>query len=303
MFIVLISIMVSQITFGVTKEELATITEAQEAAINDIQVKYEWIVDPPVSVDKASANMIVQKNGRKSVFWAAKRPFGDKSLHVEQAEVFNGIDSWKTESKQAYNGTAGKHLRGNDKKGIAENRGTVTKSKRFILPPELTPFAFTLERFREDFESISKLLKSDQSKLNTEKQKIGDFEVIEADFCFPGEEHSPFLKIFFSEKHNYAPVKFIYMNGSKSTVTLEVNRLKEVSEGLWFPVEGRITDAKKENWSNVYKASDVKVNQNLPDEFFDFEFPPDTKVKDEITGKTYTIKPTQEQVGQTLNGK
>lgn len=87
----------------------------------------------------------------------------------------------------------------------------------------------------------------------------------------------------------------------KASPIFDVNSLQEVQKGLWFPSSGLITSSDPNYRINGFCAiGKILVNQGLKDKDFDIKFPPGTTVIDEITGKMYTIKPTQEQVDKSL---
>ena len=83
---------------------------------------------------------------------------------------------------------------------------------------------------------------------------------------------------------------------------VDVNSLEEVSKGLWFPSAGALKSAGS-NLTNIYRATNIVVNQGLTDEHFNMEFPPGTKVRDEIAGVTYVIQPSEQQFDDWLENE
>jgi len=81
---------------------------------------------------------------------------------------------------------------------------------------------------------------------------------------------------------------------------IDIHSLQEVQKGLWFPSTGFTKSTNNKRINGFRALGKILVNQGLKDEDFDIEFPPGTRVADEITGKSYTIKPTQQQVDQSL---
>lgn len=280
---------------AISTDELSHICEAYESAIFDIQVEYQWSVDPLISAEKASRDMMVVLGPTES-FWATKRPFTEYSLSTQKIKVTDGVDEWTSSKKQCYNGKRGKYLSSHNKFGTVKYSGTITKSKRFMTHKNLSPFGFTLERFRDDRDDpVSKLLKGkERVVLNTELQKINNFKTISATFFFTYEKKEfAYLKLYFSPEHDYTLVKIEYLKKQKPDLSIEVLELQQVSDGIWFPIKGRISALNDES-ANLYKATKVMVNKGLTDDFFDFEFPAGTKVIDEIVGLEYIIRPTEE---------
>jgi len=279
--------------FGITTEDLSVICEGYESTIVDIQIEYEWWVEPAIAPEKAGRDMILPL-GRTEWFLAAKYPFTEYSLSTERTRVTNGSQQWTSSRKQSYDGKKGKYLSSYDKSGTVKHLGTLTKSKRFIPHRNLCPFGFTLERFRDY--PVSKLLEEDDKViLDTAIRKTNDFETISATFFTTPKKERAYLRLYFSPEHGYTLVEIEYVNKqNQPEISVDVIELQEVSACIWFPIKGRIGVLDDES-VNLYKATKVMVNKGLTDDYFDFEFQPGTKVVDEVTGSEYIIRPSEEQ--------
>ena len=99
------------------------------------------------------------------------------------------------------------------------------------------------------------------------------------------------MRIYFSVDHRYTPVKFEHMKG-RGLVALSVNveSLEEVANGVWFPVIGTFTIPGSDRVSTYQATGPILVNQGLTDEHFDIDFPVGTEVYDEIQDKEYVVK-------------
>jgi hypothetical protein len=118
--------------------------------------------------------------------------------------------------------------------------------------------------------------------------------------AIPAAHKRPYLRICFSVDHGYTPVKYEHFSPSKRLeFAVDVNSLAQVGKELWFPTGGSLAIAGS-NVRNVYKASKVAVNRGLTDAYFTIEFPPGTRVHDQITGSTYVMEPGQSRFDQWL---
>jgi hypothetical protein len=99
------------------------------------------------------------------------------------------------------------------------------------------------------------------------------------------------MRIYFSADHNYTPVRYEYMRGELADLIFEVQSLEKVGEGLWFPSSGVIYVAGQERVNAFKTTSKILVNQGLTDKNFDIEFPPGTRVADEIKNTEYVVSP------------
>jgi len=222
----------------------------------------------------------------------------DRLLLEESTTIMNAEgDSWNSVTKASYNGKIAKYLQiGGWPREVCD--GGISRSKRFYMPPMSgTPFGFSVFRFRfsnvADNKPLSVVLK-DLGQLNNTVEKINGFNTIRADIL---QEQTKQIsgRVYFSVDHGYTPVRYEYMRGENPHLTFEINSLEQVGERLWFPSSGRISNP-DDKQANGYRAiSKIVVNQGLTDKHFDIEFPPGTKVRDEIRDTEYIVKPTKEQ--------
>lgn len=287
---------------AINADELASICEAMESSIHDITVEYEWYVDPPLTPEYLAGmgGGFIAK-GRPKYQWSTAIPFADRSLRTEIV-VFMNKDgkSWPGTRKQSYNGKIAKYLEIYEPTGHPKMTGTLSKSKRFMPDRALTPEGFSILRFHDDLIS-TKLRRSDQLVLDTNVETVGEFATVRADFMLPSRG-VPYLRVYFSVDHGYTPVRFEYMKNDKVSSFVNVTSLEKVSDGLWYPKSGRVGRTQDKH-HNVYTASKVIVNQGLDDDHFDIEFPPGTKVIDEITNMEYIIRPTESQFNEWLENQ
>ncbi len=292
-----------------TNAELADICEAMENAIQDVQVEFESYIDPPITEEELVGTGKATSKGPARYKWATARPFADRSYSSEQVTFLNEYgDSWKGIDRQSYNGKTGRLLSVTEKPGqdlpVAE--GVITKSKRFILHETATPQNYTVLRFMQNPYNypLSKALRNDEWVEIDERIKvINGFSTIRVtlfvmDLVDANDQKVPCLNILFSVNHGYTPVKFQDINGGKPGFSVDVTELTEVSIGLWFPKSGQMiwpADKRRspECRTQLYKASSIEINQGLPDDFFNIDFPPGTRVVDETLSLEYVVKPSE----------
>jgi len=310
----------SPLAMAIAVDELADICEAMESAIMDISVEYEWGVEPaPMLEDIAGTGRGIVKGSEKRK-WSTKRPFGERSLSAKQLTTMNEHEnSFKSTIMQSCNGKTAKHLTTTDFSLAGEqrirSRGTITESKRFMPKSNQTPISFSVLRLsRANNESASlseRLRKKELVRFYNTVEKINGFNAVHADLLRdvdnpPAMRKLVYIRVYFSVDHGYTPIKYDYManreTGPEPSYSVDVNSLEQVSKGLWFPSAGSLKMVKS-NLTNIYRATKIVVNQGLTDEDFDMEFPPGTKVFDEIAGVTYVIQPSEQQFNDWLENE
>ena len=284
----------------ITLDCLADICEDMELAILDIVVEYETYNDPPPKLQHiAGTNMGIQK-GRAKHVWSSARPLEEsdpnkqkkapiwRSKSTEKVTIMNGRGhSWDSEITQSYNGKVAKrHQLDGWPKRISH--GTITQTQDFAPKRGITPFGFTILRFER--KPLSKRLREKELvSIDNTIKTVNGFEIIHVDLFVPINNKKILSKrVYFSVDHCLTPVKIEYFNGRKVGLAVEVFELAQVAEALWFPKKGRL--APSTGRAYVYEASKVALNQGLTNDYFNIEFPPGTKVRDEIKGIEYIVK-------------
>lgn len=91
--------------------------------------------------------------------------------------------------------------------------------------------------------------------------------------------------------HGYLPVRQeAHLPGTEPFVSYNATELKEVSKGLWLPSKYTFTTSPKPGGSlEVVTVTQARVNVQLTEEELSFVFPLGTRVRDEISGRNYTI--------------
>lgn len=133
------------------------------------------------------------------------------------------------------------------------------------------------------------LRRKELARLDNTIEEVNGFNSIRADMLTQWDKQRAFMRIYFSVEHGYTPVRYEYMSGEKVSVTVEVQSLEQVAEGLWFPSSGVISSLDKSRSHAYIATSKIVVNQGLPDKYFDIKFPPGTKVRDNIEHRKYVV--------------
>jgi len=300
---------------AITTDELADICKEMESAIRDICLEYEWYNIPPRTIEEEEKEMgmpmLIIKDGiRRFKLRAAgllsirdpndpNSPLPDRLLLEESSTIMDKDgNAWDSIIKASYNGKIFKYLNIGGWP-LDAREGGISRSKRFfILPPNLTPLGFSILRLSYDVEKVplsTRLKHKGFVHLDNTIQKINEFNTIRADLLTTNANKMVYLRVYFSVHHGYAPVRYEYMRGGEPgfeqvAFTVEVHSLEQVGEGLWFPSSGvinRTGDKQVDAWQATSK---ILVNQGLAEKDFDVEFPPGTKVQDEIKGVEYVVK-------------
>jgi hypothetical protein len=298
---------------AITIDELANICQAMESAIRDVSLEYEWRIIPPWTFEEAAEvakamgaegmPMIVQKDGLQRFKLSASgllftkdpndpnSPLPERLLMEESATIMNKDgNTWNSIIIKSYNGKIKKHFQ-DDGWPQRALEGSVSTRKHFDIPMVLTPFGFSVFRFRlcptNDYKPISVVLK-DLGRLDNTVRKVNEFNTIRVDLL---QEHTKqvCVRIYFSVDHGYTPVRYEYMRGENPQLTFEISSLEQVGDGLWFPSSGVINCTDKKRVDAWKATSKILVNRGLTEKDFDVKFPPGTKVQDEIKGTEYTV--------------
>ncbi|MFB0524720.1 MAG: hypothetical protein ACETVZ_04220, partial [Phycisphaerae bacterium] len=297
----------SSSTIAITIDELADICEAMEKNIQDIYIEFEWGVDPPPDINEMPGKNFLMSKGPVKFTWATKRPFGQFSLSTEEATVVNQDgDSHNETIKQSYNGKIAKYFQKSSgwqyRNDLLE--GYVTRRDNLVLDMRQTPARFSILHFslREAAgrKPLSEFLRDNKEVISLDDNivKINGFNAIKVDIL---HKIAKVLwgTVYFSVEHGYTPVRYEYWGGRRKRLIVRYNitSFEKMSDGLWFPKSGYI-ESPDDDRRTVFTASKISLNQGLPDEYFDFEFPPGTKIVDEISGTSYIFHPTEGKLNQ-----
>ncbi|MFQ6116195.1 MAG: hypothetical protein ACE5NG_19200, partial [bacterium] len=296
----------SSSAIAITIDELADICEAMEKNIQDIHIEFEWDLDPPPDINEMPGKNFLMSKGPEKFTWATKRPFGQFSLSTQEATVVNQYGhSHKETIKQSYNGKIAKRLQ----KSSWQHRndlleGYVTRRDNLVLDMRQTPAGFSILHFSlrkaAGRKPLSEFLRDNKEVISLDDNivKINGFNAIKVDIL---HKITKVLwgTVYFSVEHGYTPVRYEYWNGSRKRLITRYNitSFEKISDGLWFPKSGYI-ESPDDDRRTVFTASKIILNQGLSDEYFDFEFPPGTRVVDEISGTCYVFHPTEGKLNQ-----
>jgi hypothetical protein len=305
-----------------TTDDLAGICQAMESAIKDVSVGYEWYVCPPPKIEDlpktegANGPRLIAKRPERCI-WATKQPFAERHLSITRVTTVNAAgESFDNTLMYSCNGEVAKHLNvctDSETNQSYPPDGSVSKASASVAPLPLshTPMLFSVLSLGLD-DTRTPLSRSLRKKgfvdFNEAVRKVNGFNTVCANLlldtpAIPAAHKQPYLRICFSVDHGYTPVKYERVSPSKSSTqvyyAVDVNSLAQVAKGLWFPTGGSLAIAGS-NLRNVYKAGKVVVNRGLTDRYFTIEFPPGTRVRDQVMGGSYVVEPGQSQFDQWL---
>lgn len=265
-------------------EDLQEIIAAMESSILDVTVEYEWYSDPPMTVADIAGTSNWRNVSRQHSVLSTARPFSERSLFSTVVDVENERgDKLTANERSSYNGEVAKHL---SLSGQIPD-GTITKRKDFMPSWQVSPMAFSILAFYPELLSEQLRQRKEDFRLEDGIRKVNGFDTICLDFL--AKNGKPYRQVYLSVDHGYAPVRLAYVSPIDGSVAAskEILELREIAKGIWFPVRGTVPDS-----NNVYEAKKVQVNRGLTKDDFDIQFPPGTRVVDEILGLEYVIQPS-----------
>jgi len=281
------------LTYGgfvdITKEELADICEVMEDSILDVTVEYEFIVDP---LPEPRPNVLVG-TGPEKIKWTGAKPFSELSLFsCDEILKDNSGKERSVHISTSYNGKIAKKYHFEDQPARKFSEGVITNNKKLMPRWSKTPLIYTSHFFQlisgRPLHQILRGKDTDLITLDNEIKEVNGFNTIRVDKYVRIEGTKAHSKsIYFSPEHNFTIVKIELYNGKQAVVAYDVLELKEVKDGIWFPVSGCIAPSSPTNAKNIYKATSVVINQGLKKEHFNIEFPAGTQIFDETVGLRY----------------
>ena len=75
--------------YAISESDLADICEAMEQALVDIAVDYEYDAGPTPPIEELSDTSDTLTVGPKKIFWAIKRPFGERVVFKQSFTTVN----------------------------------------------------------------------------------------------------------------------------------------------------------------------------------------------------------------------
>lgn len=294
-------------------EKLAEICTRYEKYFNSIMVEYTYTAPEPSEehLEDWKRGELLLFTGPQTILFTAEKPF-DKKFRFIQALRFDTLQGLKdVYGCRTYNGRVFREYYIEDPN--EPPRGTLQKDPHEdpMTMINNTPLGYTIFH-RCDFSlSVLDLLNLYRKNhdpnllfsLDPAVTKVNGFDAIELSCSvkWPTGKMQKMFGMYFSLEHNYAAVRIIYYNGDKVILEYNVMKLTPIGDEFWFPIE--CTVLYSDGTSSRITVTDVRVNQPIEEQEYELEFPPGTKVNDTITGKQYTIKPTQEQIDQALYRK
>lgn len=302
---------------AITPDELADVIDQMESAIVDISLEYEERIIPPSTheelEEKTGLKVLVAKDGYMRSQFSAARLLPDSDPNrldwqspgqfvFEKSSTLVSRDgnSWLAVAKKSYNGQVGKSLDIDSlTKEVSVGSISAERPTIFVTSTLLGFSVFRLAYSGEPMPLSARLLSGrlrakDKVRIDNVLRKIDGFNTIRVDLLtdFIYEGNRPiYMRIYFSVDHGYTPVKFEHMKGPDMVaLSVNVESLEEVANGLWFPNRGTFTVPGSDR-VNAYQAiGPIIVNQGLKDDYFDIDFPVGTKVHDKIQDTKYVVK-------------
>jgi len=290
-------------------------TQLSEFVINSVRHNEQLVKNYSVSFsyqfyDSNGKNIIPPKGGNSII---SKESFtfvreGTKFYCENKCQMSDG---YVYEAKASYNGKRMINHR-------LDMNGALISSRRDI-PTSLTADRFTNLYVNVRDMTMSEFLEASRIKTITPIQENGyQCYLVEVVHCDSTENTPIEQKIYFNASLGFSPIKVetYNLNISKSypVMVAEAEDYYEVSEGIYFPKKGRIINYLKipdeegklqvDNEIRV-DIDEVKVNMELPENYFEYTIPQGVKVYDSVTDITYTVgefKGSMDEINRMFDG-
>lgn len=154
-------------------------------------------------------------------------------------------------------------------------------------------------------------LSSRSTSLMPATESLEGVDCVVATFGPPGQARS---KVWLDPKRGFAVLQIINYNPndvSKPWWIVRNSQWKDCGNGVWLPAKTVLTTclamgSPKERWGvpareDVYTASVMQVNEDLPDELFSVKFPPGTRVTDMVLNTSYVEGKEEEKIKDVVN--
>lgn len=326
--LLVLGLMVQEVYADLTLDALIDVLDAPANAVIDLSLEYEMRVEYADMASKIEeANTPGQKfllcSGPIETKLRTMKPFGEFYWKHEKLGFINtkGRVS-KNSTIVTYNGEQGKTYKVAGipgQPGMEHRTALVANRPTEQLRIDGTPIGyiacFSLRGFDDKIVNLPEYLrlirdvsKTDRLDFDTEIKRINDCNAISlrhwrrVNRNDNGEEIDLLIATYyFSVDHDLSLVRKETMESiDQISCRNDVYRFEKLSNGIWFPMECAFIDFAPDGTSNIFKVTKVTVNQGLTEKDFDVTFPPGTEVTDRITGKRYVVKPTQEQLDESL---
>lgn len=125
--------------------------------------------------------------------------------------------------------------------------------------------------------------------LLADEARLGEERLVGGDRCLSieVEEHPRFYKFFLARDRAFALKRWESYNDGDFVMSVEVTQLKEIEDGLWMPLSGRIEGPDRLNnpdgsRQNIYEfeVHELHVNEPQPNELYEIEWDPGLYVYD-----------------------
>lgn len=278
---------------------------ARQELISTIRVEYTLTASGP-NVGKIEEEGDLLLVGEQAAFLVAKKPF-DKTFLLIQAERLEDIRKKPFEFTRwrVYHNQIFRQIEVSDQTNPPH--GVIAQEPPPDMDINLTPLGFTIFHrcLGGEGRSLLDILKKANDpnivlSLDPVVTEVNGYDSIKLTWSreWISKKLIKLMDIHFSLDHDCSIVRMSYYNADGIILEYNVRKFRSIGDGLWFPIECEIRNSAGD--INKISVTDVQVNPILDENEFELEFPPGTRVTDTITGKRYTVRPTQEQVDAVL---
>lgn len=172
-----------------------------------------------------------------------------------------------------------------------QKRATIRRGKFFLYSNILNPGELCLYRF------YGAPLSSKLESPGAQPELLGMEKIAGQDCCIvsfylvkDGRITSNTVKLWVAVKGGFTPLKLEMTNNEGNRLTVLLSNLIQRDE-VWFPQQVSYNSQKQEQLITevLLSATQLKINESIPEEFFKIVFPSKTYVDDLIGGMNYSI--------------
>jgi outer membrane lipoprotein-sorting protein len=264
-----------------TKQELLQfVLDAHRSAresIRTVSCNVEFSVT--ITPRTAAGSPIVQSSSGK--FWISKKAM--------RAEVNEGGDVddhfWEN---SVHSDTSRRPIQGQP--AMAAGRAAYTHRHCLRCDPVIRGLLVLNNPGTLDYMPFEELLNIASKAQKTERVTVNGTEFIVVHLVFDPVKNNTkgwTGTVYFDPRVNYLIRKVVYSHASgELNRTEEVVTFKDCQSGIFFPESISSTS---ENSSGISKLSDIKVNEPLPKDIFQFRYPDGVIMTDSINGTQYRV--------------
>ena len=278
---------------GFGKDDISKVIKSQRDSIETFQFRFlrtqESLAEDNAPDGKADPTLQYLEQEEASS--------GNKLRFVTRSG--NSDEKILEDKTSVWNGEIAKSLLKTAKMGYVDNNPNKYRLKAANTTLSFAMLVDTTENNKKPtfHKDIVAFLEHHYCVLEPETENIDGIECVVASMQYKGEK---MLEVWLDPSRNFSVVQRVTYNANDSTKLLyKIHNLefKDCGNGLWIPTKTEKTkyifnEHPEEQWGtpslkDTFVVEDIHINEELPEETFDIEFPDQILVFDKIADITY----------------